>query len=557
MDRPGHRQRNDLTGQTLQDDRDAAAPADGGDVARRRPWWVWTAPFAAVLAVLLVRNAFLFSAPRYEDADMGANSILIEQARRFTLLVGHYSREKFNHPGPAFLYVQSWGESVFWAALHVVPAAWNGQLIAVYALNALFAALVVGTGYGVTRSARAAAACCAALLAFAAVKPAVFSSDWMPYLLVMPYLAVLVATASVAAGNLRDAWIAALAGWFLINGNVAFLFFVPLTAAACLLALGWPRRRRLVASLRSFFAGQRRVWIPVAVISAAFAFPIALNTALHWPGEFGKYLTYSPKQGDNSLDKVGHYALWFWWPGAAHVGWLVPVAACLVAGLLTWRLAPGPARRFCVSLLAFNTLSSVAFLAYAVLAIDELQPSGYFIGYFYWSAPAIMLLVALFALTEALPSLPPLPSLTGLAVAVTAAVVACAAFAVAPQTRTSTNHTDPQAVTTGPDTDQSLPAAVATMAGLAGGRPVVLVRLQHNAWPAMTGLLVQAERAGVTACVADPYWTFMVTSQFICTHAELANGAKFALYLPGQVPRGTPAVYRLRRAIVTPASSGT
>jgi len=76
-----------------------------------------------VLAVLLVRNAFLFTAPEYEDADMGANSILIEQARRFTLLVGHYSRYHFNEPGPAFLYVQAWGESLFYEALHVVPTA--------------------------------------------------------------------------------------------------------------------------------------------------------------------------------------------------------------------------------------------------------------------------------------------------------------------------------------------------------------------------------------------------------------------------------------------------
>jgi hypothetical protein len=508
-------------------------------------------PFAAVMGVLLVRNAFLFSTPLHEDADMGANSILIEQARRFTLLVGHYSREKFNHPGPAFLYVQSWGESVFWAVLHVVPTAWNGQLIAVYALNALFAALVVGTGYGVTRSLRAAAAGCAALLIFAAVKPAVFSSDWMPYLLVMPYLAFLVATASVAAGNLRDAWIAALAGWFLINGNVAFLLFVPVLAAGCLVALGWPRRRSLLASARTFFATRRRVWIPVAIISALFAFPIVLNTALHWPGEFGKYLSYSSKQGDNSLHKVAHYALWFWWSGSAHVGWLVPVAAYLVAGLLTWRLAPGPARRFCVSLIAFVALSSVAFLVYAVVAIDELDPTGYFIGYFYWSAPAILLLIALFALAEKLPSLP------GLVAAAAAAVVACAAFAIVPQTKTSTNHTDPRVLASGPSTDQSLPDGVARMAALADGRPVVLLRFQHDTWPSVTGLLVQAERAGVTACVADAHWEFMVTSQFICTPAELANGAKFGLYLPGHAPRGTQVVFRLQRSIVTSTPSGT
>src|ERR1700728_4283784 len=118
----------------------------------------WAVPFALVLVVLLVRNAFLFSTPEYENADMGADSILIEQARRFSLLVGNYSREHFNHPGPAFLYVQAWGESLFYDALHVVPTPWNGQLIALYGLNALFAASVVAVGYGWTRSGRGAAA---------------------------------------------------------------------------------------------------------------------------------------------------------------------------------------------------------------------------------------------------------------------------------------------------------------------------------------------------------------------------------------------------------------
>jgi hypothetical protein len=48
-------------------------------------------------------NAFPFSAPEYEDDDMGANSILVEQAHRFTLPVDNYSREGFNHPVPPSL----------------------------------------------------------------------------------------------------------------------------------------------------------------------------------------------------------------------------------------------------------------------------------------------------------------------------------------------------------------------------------------------------------------------------------------------------------------------
>ena len=62
---------------------------------------------------------------------------------------------------------------------------------------------------------------------------------------------------------------------------------------------------------------------------------------------------------------------------------------------------------------------------------------------------------------------------------------------------------------------------------------------------------MQAERTGVTACVADPNWAFMVTQQFICTPAELREGDHFTVYQPGPEPPGITVVYRLRRGIVT------
>ena len=540
----------------------------------RRPWWVWTVPFAVVLAVLLVRNAFLFSTPEYEDADMGAYSIEIEQARRFALLVGNYSRERFSHPGPAYLYVQSWGESLLRAWLHVVPTAWNGQLIALYALNAVFAALVMAVGYGWTRSARGAAAALAVVLLYGASHPSVFSSDWMPYVYVPAYFAFVVAIASVAAGGVRDAWIAALAGWFLIHGHACFLFLVPVLSLAALAALLWPPLR----SARPFGFGRPRTpqprdppgapsepgarwrwqtWLPAGVISAVFAFPVVLELALHWPGNFGKYFSYSSsaQSGGHGAAQVADYVLWFWWPHAG--AWAAPVLLYAVAGSLTWRLSAGPVRRFCVSLLAFDALSTAAFAVYAAVGIDTL--SQYYIGYFYWSAPVIVLLAGALAALEALPPRRPgtvqgtriVPSWAGLAAAAVAAVAACAAFAMAPQTRTSTDHADPaNPASTSSTVDPALPAGVARMAALAAGRPIVL-RFAHDAWPAMTGVLVQAQRSGVRACVADPNWKFMVTSQFICTPEELADGRAFGLYPPGLVPRGMPVVYQLRRALVT------
>jgi hypothetical protein len=89
------------------------------------------------------------------------------------------------------------GEDLFYALLRVVPAAWNGEVLAAVGL-------------------------------FAALHPSVFGSDWMPYEYVPAYLAFLVVVASVGGGRSGDCWIAALSGWILIHRHVCFLFIVPL-----------------------------------------------------------------------------------------------------------------------------------------------------------------------------------------------------------------------------------------------------------------------------------------------------------------------------------------
>ncbi len=532
---------------SISEERETTAPAAAGgtgralgDAGRLRPWWVVVAATAVLFVLLCVRNRFLFTTRLYEDADMGANSILIEQARHFTLLVGNYSRDHFHHPGPAYMYVQAAGESVFWAWLHVVPTPWNGQLLAAYALSGMFLAVVAAVGYGWTRSLRGAVACFAVVVAFAAVHPAVLSTDWMPYLYVATYVAFLVAAASVAAGHARDAWIMALAGWFLIHGHACFLFFVPVISGAVLVAVLWPRRHHLRACVRSFFATQRRVWVPVAVISVVFALPIVVNLALHWPGQFGDYFTYesSKRAGGHSLAQAVRDALWYWWP--YRDAWVVPVAGYAVAAAVTRWLAPAALRRFLTALLAVNALSSLAFIYYAVTGIDVL--SEHYVGYFYWSAPVITLLVIVVGVVEAI------PSRLGAVAAVAAAVVALAALGMAPETRTSTNSSDPAVLSSGPNTDPALPAAVTALAARSDGRMIVL-RFDHDSWPDVTGFLVLAERTGVRACVANPKWTFIMTSQFICTSPEIADGRVFWFTLVA--PRGSTVITRLRQAVVT------
>ena len=157
-------------------------------------------PFAVLFAVLCVRNRFLFTTRLYEQGDGGANSILIEQAKHFTLLVGNYSRERFHHPGPAYMYVQALGEYLFQNALHLVPTAWNAHMLSVFAMDCAFVAMAVGIAYGWTRSLRGAAACLAVFAGFTIAYPPILNSDWMPYMYVLAYMVFIVAAGSVAAG---------------------------------------------------------------------------------------------------------------------------------------------------------------------------------------------------------------------------------------------------------------------------------------------------------------------------------------------------------------------
>jgi hypothetical protein len=519
-------------------------PAAAGWLSRR---WVVAATTAALLLVLCVRNRFLFTTRLYEDADMGANSILIEQARHFTLLVGNYSRDHFHHPGPAYMYVQAAGESLFWAWLHVVPTAWNGQLLATYALTSFFLAVVAAVGYGWTRSLRGAAACFAVVTALAALHPAVLSTDWMPYMYVTAYVAFIAAAGSVAAGAARDAWVMTLTGWFLIHGHACFLVFVPLISCAVLAAVLWPRRRRLGASVRSFFAAQRRAWVPVAVISAVFAFPIVLNLVLNWPGQFGAYLAYSSSSqaGGHAPATVVRYVLWFWSPFQnAWVAAMVPVAGFAVAAAVTQWVAPARLRRFLTGLLAINAVSSLAFFYYAYVGIDRIGQ--HYVGYFYWSGPVITLLVIVLGVVEAV------PVRAGAVAATVAAALALAGLAVAPQTHTGTNSSDPARLSSGPDTDAALPGAVATLAARSAGQMIVL-KFGQRSWPDVTGFLVQAERTGVPACVADPAATLVVTSQFICTNSDLATGRVF--WITPSAPRGSAVIMRLRQGVLTAGPS--
>jgi hypothetical protein len=181
----------------------------------------------------------------------------------------------------------------------------------------------------------------------------------------------------------------------------------------------------------------------------------------------------------------------------------------------------------------FDLVASVAVGVYTAVGIDTLDQ--YYIAYFYWAAPLLLVLVLAVGIIQAL------GARAGTVLAAAGAAAALIACALVPGLRTSTH-----------DSDSALPGAVAAMAARSGGREIVLSLNFHGAWVDATGLLVQAERTRRPACVQEPFWQFMMTSQFICTPQQLAGGVRFGM---DSLNYRGPVIARLRVSTVV-AESG-
>ena len=251
------------------------------------------------------------------------------------------------------------------------------------------------------------------------------------------------------------------------------------------------------------------------MVAGVFLLPMVLNLVLHWPGEFGRYLHYGTSSaGGHSLGADLRYMLWFWCPQPLAAA-VLAVALVACAALLARRQHDGEVRRFLTAGVAIAVWATALFAGYVVHGVDDLGEV--YIGFFLWAVPLLLMLLIVAGASTLVESVRvPLASraaTAGTAVVVIAAVVFAA---VAPGVRS-----DPEQLREGP-------AVISALARYAAGRPAV-VDLDHADWPVLTALLVDGERAGQRVCAADPSWRFMVTSQFVCTRAEVAGGVAVRL----------------------------
>jgi hypothetical protein len=477
----------------------------------------------ALAAMLVVKNTALFRVTITENGDAAANSLLVRDAEAFHLLVGNYSRFGFYHPGPAFMDVQAAGELLFFRLLHVVPSPYNGQALAVLLLNAAMAgsaAVVLWTWH---RSTAALVLTLGIMVAFYAGHPQAVASTWPPFMYVSPFLLFLVAAASVAAGRTRHLVALAVAGGFLVHGHIAFTLFVACIGACSLVA------HRLTPHTSG--DAQRKHWRAFGVIVALFVAPILLHTALDWPGELHKYISYGgavTRVPRTFMDVVAFGATF--WTTDNEWGLLLPVFLVTMA-LGAAALATAQLRRALLTLLVAAGAAQLLFFVYADRGVDDLQY--HYVGYFMWNIPLLCLLCAAI----------------GLAVRVEAEAGRKAAAGAITLGLTSLligYHGPGLAVTSGYAGDPQLATAASLIAASYPGRGEVVLGLHGGApWVDVTGVLLLLERKGLPTCVtgAEGPQITAITPQRTCDTADLSAVATRADFVNSSDP--VPAAMQL------------
>jgi MFS family permease len=496
----------------------------------------------SVFAVLCIRNHSVFSVPIHEQGDEAANSILVNQAVHFHLLVGNYSREGFNHPGPAFLYILSFGQDLFYSWLHAVPAPFNGQLIAVFLLSSALLALtaLVIARHMRTRSGAVLAVSIIVLLTGSTLS---WTSAWMPYLYAAPFLLAMLSGVSVALGAFEDLPIFTFAAALLIHGHVAFIGIMGIYVA--LVVIFWLLLNRTGTSYRAQLRAAKRFLIASGSIVLLFALPIALELALHWPGQFGLYWHYlnsNSQEHRHTLGQVISYVKGFW-PGG-NAGLTLLVLAAVASGILATTDPNRLRRRFVLGVLVGVVIMTLQLGLYAYKGVDLLNLA--YTGYFYYSVPTVIVATLVVETLCRLGELLATPQARHRQRRVMAApVVLSAGFGIAVfATQTSTFN--------GYWGEPALPhiAAVIHDSRLRDGRGVAFsLGGAVGDWPDTVGVLVEASREGYQPCIANSFWKFVVTSQYICSPAQ-AKGRWRIVVEEASVPIPPGAAVVLRNASV-------
>ena len=302
-----------------------------------RLWWIVL--FLAISGALIMATLSGIRGVHYEIGDFAANSLLIQDAKHLALLQGNYSRIGVHHPGPAILYVLAAGELLFYDGMHAVKSPLGGQLIAVALYTAFWLVVIAREFRKRTASATSALVATSVFaLATALFDYNFFSGLWFPHLYYFPFAAFLVLLCRLADGYADSLPLTAVAAGFVINGHVSFVSTVAIMIGLVVVLNLFVMRRgpveRRILGLVFFRRNARRLAVAVGVF-ALFLVPLALQTALHFPGPVPHYIAFSGANDAHTVHEAFNFMCIFWGGFASFLAGVVGLCLARRSALLT------------------------------------------------------------------------------------------------------------------------------------------------------------------------------------------------------------------------------
>lgn len=454
-----------------------------------RGWVVFLGSTALFATVLLYHNFYLFHEPIYEESDSAANSLLVLKAKRLELLHGHYSRFQFYHPGPGLLYVEAAGEWLLYDLLGAVPAPHNGHIFALLLMHSALVAIAITCVVGATGSSRLGFAVGFAFLVYFA-RETHLGSHWFANVFMLVYLPFQFSAAAVASGRTNALGWMALTGGLAVHSHVCFVaFVVPISLYALFRAWAQGEYR-----LRTLSAPERRSWVVFAVVVGLFVLPIVLHTALHYPGEIGRYLSYErPPTGARTTGAVSAFLVRCA-TNESEVGW--PLLAGVGAGALVAVLTfPDPGRRFARQLAIVAALTSGAMVYYVARSVDDYQYT--YVGKFFGSVLLIGWALVAMRVAALADSVVVRGPLLVAALAVGAWLAHTGGFG-------NGYHGSPRSV--------ELAEIIANDPQWEHGAPAVTIH--EKGWIEAAALILQLERRGKRVWAVERGWDVLLTDRF-------------------------------------------
>jgi hypothetical protein len=328
----------------------------------------------------------------HEVGDFAANSLLIENAKAFHLMLGAFSRVGFYHPGPALLYVLALGEWLFFDVLGVVKSPFSGQLIAIAFYTAFWIVALFRILARMSESSYAAGVAVSAfLLATSVAEHSFFMGPWLPNLYYFPFAVALMAGTRLATGRVDSIRLLAISSGFVINGHVSFISTLAIIFIGILIFNGWAYWKgdgEHCIFRRPFWKLHGREVVFATLILLLFFVPLLIDTVIHFPGQVAKYLSFGSGRVPNDFAAIVRY-IGVYWGGPSAL--TIPILAFVLLLFLSTRPQPNRDWQAMLAILLTATLAMAFYVRYGVDMLNEV-----YIGYFYYAVPA--LLAALLAL---------------------------------------------------------------------------------------------------------------------------------------------------------------